>query len=414
VADRFVRLGGVTLTVRWTAAAVALSGAVIFVVLAWWLVPWDPAGGPVTPASVDDVFTPAEVDRAESFARWARVWGWGSLAVSLAVACWLGFTSAGERLVARLPGPRWVVVVLAVAACTLIGRVATLPFAVALQRLRLDEGLSTQSWSGWLRDMAVSQLVVIVSTSLGLLLVFGIARRWHRAWPAVAGLGLAGLVLLVSFVYPLLVEPLFNRFTPLPDGPLRTEILALAGREDVPVDDVLVADASRRTTTLNAYVSGFGSTRRVVVYDTLVEDAPPQQTLSVVGHELAHARHDDVLTGALLGAAGALVGVGLLGLVLGRGRSPADPRQVPRILALLALGTLLASPVLSTISRTLETRADVDALAATQDPDAFVALHRHLALRSLADPTPPVWSQFWFGSHPTTLERIGLAEVARD
>ncbi len=403
-----------TLTVRRTAAVVALVGAVAFVVLAWWLVPWDPVGRPVTPADAADVFTAAEVRRAESFARWARLWVWGALAVSLAVACWLGFTSAGERLVSRLPGPRWVVVVLAVAACALIGRAVTLPFAVALQRLRLDAGLTNQTWSGWVRDVAVSEAVGIVSTSLGLLLIVGTARRWRRAWPAIAGLGLAALVVLVSFVYPLLVEPLFNRFTPLPDGPLRTDILALADREGVQVDDVLVADASRRTTTLNAYVSGFGSTRRVVVYDNLVADAPQAQTLSVVAHELAHARHDDVLNGALLGAAGALTAVGLLGLVLGRGRSPADPRQVPRILALLAVGTLLASPVLSTISRTVETRADVDALAATGDPGSFVALHRQLALRSLADPTPPAWAQFWFGSHPTTLERIGLAGATRE
>ena len=404
----------VTLTERRTAAVVALVGAVTFVVLAWWLVPWDPVGQPVAPVPVDDVFTAEQVDRAESFARWARVCSWGSLATALAIACWLGFTSAGGRLVSRLPGPPWGVVVLAVATCALIGRVATLPFAVALQRLRLDAGLSSQSWSGWLRDVAVSQAVGIVSTSLGLLLVVGIARRWRRAWPAIAGLGLAGFVLLVSFVYPLLVEPLFNRFTPLPDGPLRSEILRLADREEVEVDDVLVADASRRTTTLNAYVSGFGSTRRVVVFDNLVNDAPRPETLSVVAHELAHARHDDVLAGSLLGAAGSLAGVGLLGLVLGRGRTPADPHHVPRVLALLAVGALLASPVLSTISRTVETRADVDALEATDDPSAFVALHRQLALRSLADPTPPAWSQFWFGSHPTTLERIGLAEGTRD
>lgn len=399
---------------RRTGVVVAAAGLVGFVLVAWWLVPWDPIGHPVSRAPVDEVFTADQVARAEAFSRWARVWGWGSLAVSLAVACWLGFTSAGTRLVGRLPGPRWLVVVQAVAACEVIGRVVTLPFAVAQQQLRLDAGLTTQSWPGWLRDVGVSQAVVIVSTSLGLLLVVAAARRWRSAWPAVAGVGLAALVLLVSFAYPLLVEPLFNRFTPLPDGPLRSSILALADREGVAIDDVLVADASRRTTTLNAYVSGFGSTRRVVVYDNLVEDSPEPETLSVVAHELAHARYDDVLTGSVLGAAGALVGIGLLGWVIGRGRSVAEPRHVPRVLALLAVGSLLASPVQATISRTVETRADVAALAATEDPAAFVSLQRRLALRSLADPTPPAWSQFWFGSHPTTLERIGAAKEAAD
>ncbi len=387
---------------------VAVVGAVAFAALFWWLVPTDPVGHAVTPASAADVFSPAEIARAESFSRWARVWGWGSLVVSLAVACWLGFSAAGARVVDRLPGPHWLVVVLAVAGFELVGRLVTLPFAIALQRLRLDVGLSTQSWGGWARDVAVSQAVVLVPTALGLLVLVAAASRWRRAWPAVVGVGLAGFVVVASFVYPLLVEPLFNRFEPLPDGSLRSQVLALADQEGVAVDDVLVADASRRTTSLNAYVSGFGSTRRVVLYDTLVEDAPEEQTLSVVAHELAHARYDDPLTGALLGAAGALVGVGLLGVLIGG--STSDPRRVPRVLAVLAVAMLVSSPVESGISRLIETRADVAALAATSDPRSFVDLHRRLALRSLADPSPPRWSQWFFGTHPTVLERIGLAE----
>ena len=88
----------------------------------------------------------------------------------------------------------------------------------------------------------------------------------------------------------------------------------------------------------------------------------------------------------------------------------ADPRRVPRLLALVAVATLLASPLENAISRRIETRADVDALRTTGDPAAFVELQKELARRSLADPTPPAWSQFWFGSHPTVLRRIALAE----
>jgi STE24 endopeptidase len=246
-----------------------------------------------------------------------------------------------------------------------------------------------------------------LSKNNALHIMVGAARRWPRAWPAVAGVLLAGLVMLGSFVYPLLVEPLFNHFEPLPDGELRTKILALADEEGVHVDDVLVADASRRTTTLNAYVSGFGSSRRVVVYDNLLTDEDDPEVLAVVAHELGHARHDDVLTGSLLGAAGAMVGIGLLGLLVA---GVGDPRQVPRVLALAAVATLLASPVQNGISRLIETRADVDSLRATHDPAAFVELQKELARKSLSDPTPYAWSQFWFGSHPTTLQRIALAD----
>jgi len=401
------------------AAVVALVGGVACIVLAAALVPWHPVpgGGPASLPAPDTVLQPAQLARAEDYAGPARLLGWGSLAVSMLVVCWLGFTRAGQRLVGWLPGWWWVRVVLGVAAVSLVGRLATLPFSVVSYRRRVEYGLSTQSWPDWVRDLAVSWAVNVVATSLLLLVVVGTARRWRTWWPAVAGGIAAVLVMLGSFVYPLVVEPLFNTFTPLPDGPLRTGVLRLAAAEGVHVDDVLEADASRRTTTLNAYVSGFGSTRRVVLYDNLVRDVPRDQVLSIVAHELGHARHDDVLTGSLLGAAGAVTGVGLLGLVLtlrrrggsGNGNRAEDPAVVPRVLALVAVAGLLASPAQNGISRRIETRADVDALLATGDPEAFIAVQRQLATRSLADLTSPAWSQFWFGSHPTTRERIAIA-----
>lgn len=405
----------------WTLCA----GAAVFVVVAVWLVPWHPVpGGDLTPLDPRSVFTDAEIQRAEAYSRQVRIWSWSSLAVSLAMACWLAFGRRGRALFARLPGPWWVQVPLAVALVEVLRRVVTLPFAALVRQERLDEGLTNQSWSAFAIDLAKTELVGIVVTSLALVAVVGCARRWRRAWPAVAAGLVAVLVLVGSFVYPLVVEPLFNHFEPLPDSPLRTQILALADEEGVHVDDVLVADASRRTTTLNAYVSGFGGTRRVVVYDNLVDDLPQDQALSVVAHELAHARHDDVVTGSLLGAAGGVAGVGLLALVLplvGR-RSPGPRRElghggaaVPVVLALVALVSLATSPVGSTVSRQIETRADVDALRATGDAEAFKAMQTQLALRSLADPTPPAWSQFWFGTHPTGLTRMALADrMARD
>jgi len=390
------------------AAVVAVVGALAFVVIAVLRVPWDPIpGGPLHPPPASSVFTRRQLQRAEDFTSLARIWSWSSLAVSLLLACVLGFSRVGARLVDRVRGPWWWRVVVAVVLLALAGRLATLPFAVLIRRRVLSYGLSNQAWGAYAVDLLKGIAVEVVATSIAMLVLFGVARRWPRAWPAVAGLLLAGLVLLGSFVYPLLVEPLFNHFEALPDGPLRTQILALADQEGVHVDDVLVADASRRTTTLNAYVSGFGSSRRVVVYDNLIDDEDDPEILSVVAHELGHARHDDVLTGSLLGAAGALLGIGLLGLLAGQ---VGDPRQVPRVLALVAVATFLTSPVQNGISRRIETRADVAALETTRDPQAFVELQKQLALKSLADPTPYRWSQFWFGSHPTTMQRIALGE----
>jgi STE24 endopeptidase len=363
------------------------------------------------------VFSATQLRRAEDYASGARLIGWSSLAVSLVVLCWLGLTPRGARLLdrLRLPWPmRTVGLVLAV---RLIGEGFALPFVLAGWHRRSGVGLTNQSVAGLLRDQAVGLGIDVLITSVALVALIGLARTLPVAWPiAVAALG-CGLVLASTYLYPRVVEPAFNTFTPLPEGQLHRQIDALAASEGVPVGEVLVADASRRTTASNAYVSGVGDTRRVVVYDTLLAQMSGPEVLSVVAHELSHARHDDVMTGTLLGGAGTVAGVGLIALLLGsRGvrrragvTGAGDPRAVALVLALVALGSFLSAPVENGVSRQLETRADVDALKATGDPVAFVDMQRSLALGAVADPDPPAWAQWWFGSHPTVLQRIALA-----
>ncbi|MDN4172967.1 M48 family metallopeptidase [Nocardioides sp. SOB77] len=407
-----------TPTARKLSGALVAVGGTAFVLLAWWLVPWDPVpGGPVEPVRAEDYFSPEHIARAEQYSQWARTWSYSSLAVSILVACYLGFSRRGRSWAQRAPGPWWVQVVVLVTAVELVRRVVTFPFGIAFEQHRRDYGLSTRPWSGYAADVVRNEVLGIVVASIALLVVIGLARRLPRVWPVVAGLLVAALVVLGSFVYPVVVEPAFNSFEPLPDGPLRQGIVELADEEGVEIGEVLVADASRRTSTLNAYVSGFGASRRVVLYDTLVEDLSADQALSVVAHELGHAKHGDVVVGTTLGAAGALVAVGLLAVVVGRlghrgWPAAGDAAVVPLVLALFAVGGLVASPVQNGISRQVETRADVDALSATQQPEAFVGLQVELAEHSLADPTPPDLLAAWFQSHPGVLDRIGLARRA--
>jgi STE24 endopeptidase len=217
----------------------------------------------------------------------------------------------------------------------------------------------------------------------------------------------------------LVVEPVFNTFTPMPDGQLRSSLLALAEQDGVAVDNVLVADASRRTTTLNAYVSGFGSSRRIVVYDTLLDQAPDAEVKAVVAHELGHAADRDVVTGTALGALGAMAVVFLLYLVAGwlplerwLGVSGVgDGRSIAFLLAFVAVVSFVSTPVQSAVSRQIEARADLHALDLTDDPQAFAEMQRRLATVSKSDLTPNRALYPWFGTHPTAASRMAAARA---
>lgn len=385
----------------------------VLAALAAWLVPWH--WGPRVPVSAASVFSPEEIARATAYRSRVHAWSWSSLAVSVVVAIGLGLTPIGPRLVGRLPRRlRWAWAVLG---WQLLTWAVALPFGWGIRRAQLDAGLTHQSAAGWWQDQATSFGTGLVAVLAGIGALVLLARRTPRWWFAWGAAGAAAMTVALSFAYPLVVEPLYNRFTSLPDGPLRTSVLELAAREHVRVDDVLVADASRRTTTLNAYVTGLGSSRRVVLYDTTVASLPQDEVESVVAHELGHVAHHDVLLGTGLGALGAAGGVAVLALVLDttwvrrRAGGAGDARSVPAVLALVMLASLAAAPAVSVVSRAIEARADQAALTATRDPEAFEEMQRTLAVRALADPTPPRWAQVWFGDHPTTLERIGLARA---
>jgi STE24 endopeptidase len=403
-----------------TALVLAVVLAVVIVVRTPWSVLPEPPGGhaPLDPTAG---LSAAQLHRAEAFAALVRPASLVSLALGLVVAGILGLTALGGRLVravARPLGGGWAwQVLLGVAALILVGRLATLPLAAYGEMVRHRYGLSTRGWWLWLRDVAVSTAIDAGLTAVGLLALVWLARRVPRTWWAWAALGAAALVVVGSFLWPLVIEPAFNRFQPMPAGPLRSELLALAEKSGTPVQDVLVSDASRRTTALNAYVSGFGSTRRIVVYDTVLEQLPDAQIESIVAHELGHVAADDVLTGTLTGALGAAAGVAALGWLVSvaplrrrtGAENPGDPRIVPLVLFLMAVGTLVSTPIQNAVSRQIEARADVHALDLTRDPDTFIAMQRELAVANLSQPDPPAVLQWFFGSHPTTAQRVGLA-----
>jgi STE24 endopeptidase len=206
----------------------------------------------------------------------------------------------------------------------------------------------------------------------------------------------------------------FNRFEPLADEELARELRELAEEAGVPVRDVLVADASRRTKKLNAYVSGFGGTRRVVLYDTLLEQSDPREIRLVVAHELGHRRFRHIAQGTALGMAGAGLTVVVLWALLrsqavlaaiGAG-GPGDPRVIPFLLLVATGLELIGLPFGTALSRRWERQADRFSLELTRDPDAFEKAHRDLAEANLSDVDPPRALYLVLFTHPTPPERI--------
>jgi STE24 endopeptidase len=410
-------------------AAALVLGAALAVVIAvrtpWSLLPTPAGGGAHLDRSGG--LSPERLRLADSFAAAVRPASLAGLLLGLLVAALLGFTRLGGRLVEALGRPvpgrwsrtRWIWQVVAGAlALTLVSTLVLLPLSAYGEVVAHRYGLSTRVWALWARDLTVSTLIAGGLTALGLLVLLALARRAPRSWWVWAAAGAATLVVAGSFLWPVLLEPAFNRFTPLPAGHLRTELLQLADRNGTPVRDVLVADASRRTTALNAYVSGIGSTRRIVIYDTVLRELPDGQIVSIIGHELGHVSAGDVLTKTLVGAVGAAAGVAALGWLLSSpallrragARDAGDPRVVPLLLALVAVGTVLSGPVQNLMSRQLEARADLHALDLTRDPVAFVAMQRRLAQSNLNQPQPPAVWHWLFGDHPTEAERIAMGQ----
>ncbi|GIF04546.1 M48 family metallopeptidase [Actinoplanes siamensis] len=412
------------MTPRWWALVtfgVLLVALVLFAALT---VPWHRAPAP----RADQVaalgrFPPEQVARARRFRAELRPGTYAGMALGLMVALVLGLTPIGARLVelaGRPFGDHWLArAVLGGLLVVLAGEVLTLPFAAWRHTIVVRYGLSTQSWGGWGVDLLKSAAVSVVLGGLALAGFFAVTHVAPRWWWAFGAAGAAGLVVLLSFVLPVVVEPIFNRFTPMPDGPLRAELIALADRDGVPVRDVLVADASRRTRAVNAYVSGLGPTRRIVVYDTMLTEATPDEVVSVAAHELGHAKDGDVLTGTILGALGAalaVVAIHLLGSWTGLLRlagvdAIGEPRAIGLLLAVAAVAGLLAGPGQAFVSRRIEARADRHALDLTGDPATFEAMQRRLGSVNLSDPDPPTWEFLMFASHPSTVQRMAAARA---
>lgn len=280
-------------------------------------------------------------------------------------------------------------------------------------------GLTRQTPSGWLSDQIKGLVLGVLLQTPLLTASFPVIRRRPRDWWLVLSAAAVPFTVLLSNLAPVLLMPIFNRFTPLRNEDLGQRVRLLATRSGVRVGEVYEMDMSRQSEKPNAMFTGIGNTKRIVLGDTLLARFAPDEIEAVVAHELGHQVHGDIWR--LIGV-GSGLGFGLAWLlarlappVLSRTSEetgvsdPGDEAALPVLAILMTLLGFVVMPLQAAFSRAVERRADRFALDLTRDGGAYARAMEKLAVQSLADPDPPRAVVFMLASHPPIAERIQTA-----
>lgn len=306
--------------------------------------------------------------------------------------------------------------------------IAELPLRSYGHVLSLRYEMSVQGWRSWFLDWGKERLLML---GFGYLLALGLSavmRKSPRMWWLYGWFAALPLAALIIFITPWFIDPLFNHFEPLqsthPELVARIERLTERAGVPIPASRMFLMTASQKTNEINAYVTGLGASKRVVIWDTTIQRATPAQTLYIVGHELGHYVLGHIWKGFLFFAALSLVGFyalfRALHWVLGRWAGewkiygPEDWASFAVLLLLVEIGTFAASPIVNGYSRMQEHAADVFGLEVVHGiipdaPEVAAQSFQILGEADLADPDPPPFITLWLYSHPPIAERLSFA-----
>jgi STE24 endopeptidase len=340
----------------------------------------------------------------------------------------LGVAAKLRNIAEDLTDKRWVQCLVFVPLLVAIVDLSDLPVGMYWHSLSLHYEQSIQGWGSWLWDWTKSELLTIGFSCVVALILLGVMRRSPRRWWLYFWFASLPIILGLIFITPLVVDPLFNKFEPLsashPDLVKAIEKLTERAGVPIPAQRIFLMEASQKTNQINAYVTGLGASKRVVVWDTTIQKMSTEETLFVVGHELGHYVLGHVRTGFLYSALGSLLGLYLLfrGLHWSLDRWGADwkiygPEDWASLAALLLLFEclmFLASPVISSLSRMQEHAADVYGLeiihgVVPHSAQVAAEAFQKLGEQDLSDPNPPAFITFWLYSHPPLADRLVFA-----
>jgi len=370
-------------------------------------------------------FSDSEIQTGLQYSFERRLFMWAATALHLGLLGGFALTRLGRRVADRFlawTGQLRVPAALGVACCIwLLHAVLYVPLGIASLHHRWAWETSNLDLADWMYEYWLSTGITLICEAVVVVGFYALLIWLPRTWWLVAPIGGAGLGVLYALLSPILINPLFNEFTPIQETPWsdqQPQIQALIDKAGVPVHEILVMNGSKQSNHTNAYFTGFGPTRRIVLYDTLLTKHNADEIESVLAHELGHWQHDHINKGILLGALAALVGCCVLDRCLRaamtRGpwhlQSTADPAGLPLVLLVMYLGSWVAMPVGNLVSRHFERQADQASLELADVPKAFIDAEYKLARDNKSNVAPTPWNVWLFSSHPPTIERIRMAE----
>lgn len=349
---------------------------------------------------------------------WLLLWNllWG-----LAIAAWLMSGGRSARLrdwAERLTARRGLQTLLYAIVYLLLTWLLSLPLTIYQSFFREHQyGLATQSFLPWFGELCISLAITIVLGAPFIALLYWVVRRAGSAWWA-WGAGLVALsMLFVIVIEPVFIEPLFNDYTPLPEGPTRDSILSLARANGIPAGNVYVFNASKQTTRISANVAGALGTTRIALNDNLLNNTSLPEIRAVMAHEMGHYVLHHVWRHVIYLGLLSLIGLLLLhyafdqtlrrwGPDLGV-RDRADIAGLPLAVALLSILGLLATPAFNSIIRVAESEADIFGLNAAREPEAFASVAMRLA--SYRKLEPGALEELLMFDHPSGRTRVYMA-----
>jgi STE24 endopeptidase len=392
-----------------------------------------PTAAPQQPKSGEYVLARDRYEKAVAYSRASYTMYFVSVGLNvLAIIVFLrlGMAAKYRDWAESVSDKRWVQALVFVPMLVLTVDVVELPLRVYGHVLSLRYEMSVESWGSWALDWAKEQLLMVGFALILALILSAVMHRSPRRWWLYFWFAALPVVLFVVFISPWFIDPLFNKFEPLqatnPDLVAAIENLTRHAGVPIPPDRMFLMRASEKTNEVNAYVTGLGASKRVVVWDTTIQKATTDETLVIVGHELGHYVLGHVWKGFLFAAALMLIGFyalfRALHWTLGRWGGewriygPEDWASFAVLLLLVEIGMFLVSPVVNGFSRMQEHAADVYGLEVTHGivPDSSeIAAQTFQVLGEvdLADPNPPEFITFWLYSHPPLAERLVFAHT---